>query len=313
MKLVRSIAFSLSVAGVSVFAVACGGTVESPQTSASAATKAPIGTNTHGVVRLVGDALGEVPLRPEQRAEIEKLAAEAEARHAPMGDAKKELMTAFAAQIESGTLDRAALQPKIDKVTADFEKVRADDRAALTKLHGLLDAEQRGAFVDALEKQMKAKRGERGEHMKGGFGKLKALADDLQLTDEQRGQIRDAMREAYKEGREAHKDGANAGGWRHHARGERGPGHAEGKRGGPRHGGGPHAGKRSLEAFRADTFDLDQVAPPHDAKAMARFGVDRMSGFAEKILPILTPEQRKIAADKVRAMAAGGDATLLGH
>jgi len=38
-----------------------------------------------------------------------------------------------------------------------------------------------------------------------------------------------------------------------------------------------------------------------------------MTGLAEKILPILTPEQRKIAADKVRSMAASGDATLLGH
>ncbi|MBX3260166.1 MAG: hypothetical protein KIS78_21745 [Labilithrix sp.] len=312
MKLVRSIAFSLSVAGVSVFAVACGGTVESPQTSASAATKAPIGTNTHGVVRLVGDALGEVPLRADQRAEIEKLAAEAEARHAPMSDARKELMTTLADQIEAGAIDRTALQPKIDKVTTDFEKIRADDRAALTKLHGLLDAEQRSAFVDALEKQLKAKHGERAEHVKGGFGKLKQLADDLKLTDDQRSQIRDVMREARKEGHDA-KDGANAEGWKHRARGERGASHSEWKRGGPRHGDGPHAGKRSLEAFRADTFDLDKVAPPHDAKATARFGVDRLSGFAEKVLPILTPEQRKIAADKVRAMAASGDATLLGR
>ena len=29
---------------------------------------------THGVVKLIGDALGEVALRPDQRTELEKLA-----------------------------------------------------------------------------------------------------------------------------------------------------------------------------------------------------------------------------------------------
>ncbi|MDF2698326.1 MAG: hypothetical protein K0S65_6710, partial [Labilithrix sp.] len=62
-----------------------------------------------------------------------------------------------------------------------------------------------------------------------------------------------------------------------------------------------------------ESFDLDKVAPQHDMKAMARFGTDRMSGLAEKLLPILTPEQRKIAADKIRAQATAGDASLLVH
>ncbi len=302
MKLVRSIAFSLSVASISAFAVACGGSVEhSPQTSAAASTKAPIAANGHGVVKLVGEALGEVSLRPDQRAEIEKLASDAEARHAPIADARKEVMLAFADQVEKGAIDKTALQPKIDKAAADFEKVRAEDRAAIAKLHGLLDSEQRNAFVDALEKQMKAKRGEHhGEHGKAGFGKLKQLADDLKLTDEQKSQIKDVMRDAHKEGKEA---------WKQHARGERGPKHAEGM---PERGHG-HGGKRSLEAFREDKLDLDKLAPGHDGKAMARFGADRMASFAEKIVPILTPEQRKIAADKLRTMAARGDSALLPH
>ena len=209
--------------------------------------------------------------------------------------ARKELMLAFADQVEKGSVDKAALQPKIDKVRADFEKARGEDRAALVKLHGILDAEQRGAFVDALEKQMKAKHGEHHGRGMGGFGKLKQLADDLKLTDEQRSQIRETMREAHKEGKEA---------WKGHARAEHGPSHGEWK--------GHHGGKRPLEAFREDTLDLDKVAPPRDAEAMARFGADRMHAVAEKILPILTPEQRKIAADKLRGMAERGE-TLPGQ
>lgn len=300
MKLVRSITLSLAVASVSAFSVvACGGTVEhAPQTSASAATKAPVGTNTHGLVKLVSEALGEVALRPDQRTEIEKLAQDAESRHAPMLNGRKELMLLVADQLEAGAIDMAALQPKIDRVIGDLEKAQADDRAAIAKLHGILDGEQRNAFVDALEKQLKAKRGEHGK----GFFKAKQLADDLKLTEDQRSKIHEVMRESFKEamkhhGRAAHEDGEKDGAPWHH--GEKGHGH--------------HGGKKAMEAFREDKLDLAKAAPPHDIKAMATFGTDRAKTVAEKILPLLTAEQRKLAADKVRAMAASGDASLLVH
>jgi Spy/CpxP family protein refolding chaperone len=292
MKLVRTLAFSLSVAGVSAFALACGGSVEQPQTTASAATKAPVGADAHGVVKLVGSALGDVALRPEQRTDVDKLVAEAEARHAPLASGRKELVAAFADQVEKGTIDRAALQPKIDKVAADLDAVRAEDRAALTKLHGLLDASQRGAFVDALEARMKAKHGERGER---GFGKLKQLADDLKLTDEQKSQLREVFHGARKNGREAFKQ------WRD----QHGPG-AHDK-------GGPHGGKRMLEAFRDDKLDLDKTFPTQNSKEMVQLGSERMTSFAEKVLPILTPDQRKIAADKLRSMSDGEEGQLLLH
>src|SRR5262249_1012851 len=156
-----------------------------PQTTASAATKAPVATTSHGVVRMVGEALGEVPLRADQRATIEKLAQEAEDRHTPMVSGRRQLMLAFADQIETGTIDKAALEAQIDRVMADLEKTRAQDRAAIVKLHDVLDADQRNAFVDALEKQMKAKQGEAFDRM-GGVARLKHLADELKLTDDQR-------------------------------------------------------------------------------------------------------------------------------
>jgi Spy/CpxP family protein refolding chaperone len=284
--------FCLAALGASAL-VACGGTVEhSPQTSASAATKAPVGSNTHGVVKVMGDALSEVPLRPEQRTEIEKLASDAEARHAPMAGARKELMIAFADQVEKGSIDKAALQAKADQAMAGFDKVRADDRAAFVRLHDILDSEQRNAFVDALEKQMKGKHGEMkhgGHHGgPGAFGPLKELSDELKLSDDQRSKIHELVGESMKEAR---KDG---------------PKH--GFRGAP-HGGGKHA----LEAFREDKLDLDKVAPPQDGKEMARFGTDHMTKFAEKVLPVLTSDQRTIAANKIRQFANNGDASLLGH
>lgn len=312
-RLTRSLSFRIVLglsAVVATTAVACGGSVENPQTSANAATKAPVGTNTHGLVKVVGDALGDVPLRPDQRTELEKLAQAAETRHAPMAAGRKELVTTLADQIEKGSIDRAALQPKIDRVAADIEQTRGEDRAAVARLHAILDTSQRGAFVDAIEKNFKAKHGDHPGI--AAMMKLKALADDLKLTDDQRSQIKDALKDLHKEhgrdgrdGREARDGegrGGGGGGEKHEKHGRRGGF-------GGKHGG--HEGGHGFASFRDDDWDIDKAVPAQDVKARAAEGTTRFVGVAEKILPILTPEQRKIAADKIRAHAEIGDLPLL--
>src|SRR5690349_8321288 len=102
MKL-TSLALLAALAVVPATVVACGGSVEAPQTAAGA-TKAPVGTNTHGFVKVAGEALGEVPLRTEQRTELEKIATEADQRHAAMADGRKDLANTIADQIEKGTI-----------------------------------------------------------------------------------------------------------------------------------------------------------------------------------------------------------------
>lgn len=286
MKL-TSLALLAALAVVPASVVACGGSVEAPQTAANT-TKAPVGQSTHGFVKVAGEALAEVPLRNEQRTELEKIATEADQRHASMADGRKDLTNAIADQIEKGTIDRAALQPKIDRVVADFEKVRPADQAAMARVHAILDAEQRNAFVDALEKKMHEAR---GEHHKGGpgghgFGHLMKLADDLKLTDAQRDQIKAVLRDAHKEHA---KDGD------HHRDGHKA------------HHGGPDGAKHGLEGFREDKWEPAAGGPQGDPKEHVAQGTTRMLGLAEKILPILTPEQRKIAADKLRAMSESGE------
>ena len=60
-------------------------------------------------------------------------------------------------------------------------------------------------------------------------------------------------------------------------------------------GGGP------LEAFRADDFEPGKLGPAPGGEQAAKH-MTHMIDIAEKVLPILTPEQRKIAADKIRQM-----------
>jgi Spy/CpxP family protein refolding chaperone len=312
-------ALGLSIA-LALGSAACSGQAENtaPQTSASALSKAPIGASTHGVVKMIGEALGEVPLRPDQRVELEKLAQEAEQRHVAAQAGHKELMLAVADQVEKGAIDRAALQPKIDRVVTDAEKARPEDQAALARVHALLDPSQRNAFVDALEARFAGMRGKfgkhgrhgaggHGEHAKGGehaqrgmrgghegFAGMKQLAEELKLTDEQRSQIRDVMRAGMEEHRgDAAERGKGKAGWAERAKAFR-------------------RGKEQLDAFRTETFD-PKAGAPADLHAKIEQGTTRAVSFAEKVLPILTPEQRKIAADKIRAMANKGEMGPLGH
>jgi Spy/CpxP family protein refolding chaperone len=294
MKNVRTVVFAAALGLGSFAAVGCGGSVEQPQTQASAVSKGPIAPQSHGVVKVFGEALGEVSLRPDQRTELEKLAAAADARHAAMAEGKKDLMLAVADQIDKGAIDRNALQPKIDRIVADLEKGRPEDNAALARVHAILDADQRNAFVDALESKLKARhhggddkgekkgKGEKGEGAEhggrmGGMHGLKQLAEDLELTDEQKSQIKDALKSAH-EGHSLREMAERFG-----------------------------EGKRVLESFRSDKFDANEATPaPEKLRARAAIGTSRALGVAEKVLPILTPEQRKLAAEKLRSMANAG-------
>jgi Spy/CpxP family protein refolding chaperone len=109
-------------------------------------------------------------------------------------------------------------------------------------------------------------------HDHPGMQHAKRWASDLNLTDQQRDQIRasiqakfqgqrDAMREQFRTMREQ--------------------------------------GKKMLESFREDQFTPDPNAPIFGKDKLER-GVGKMLDFAEAAVPVLTPEQRAIAAQKIR-------------
>jgi Spy/CpxP family protein refolding chaperone len=294
MRSVVSFALPLILA---VPSVACGGSVttEQPATAAAVTTRAPIAQSAHGPTKLIGDALGDVPLTAAQRTELEQLAADTEARHANARAAGKDMMLALAGQVEAGTLDRASLKAKVDAVAAALVAAQPADRAAFQKLHDLLGPDQRVAFVDAFEARAKARfagAGEAGPSGGGGPGKgmMGQWAADLALTDAQKQEIKAALEQRRQAG----------------ADGEHGPGR-------PMREGAQRAGKL-LEAFKQDRFVLDEVAPPRDIGQMTSHASERFIGLAEIALPVLTPQQRALAAQKIRervdATEVVGPATL---
>jgi Spy/CpxP family protein refolding chaperone len=287
----RGIAFVVALASAAPLA-ACGGTVSSEQAASAGSaltTRAPVAVNAHGAVRFFGQALGDVPLSPAQRSEIEQLAAEADARHADERAARGDLLNLLAAQVQSGALDRAALQPKLDAVTAALQKAQPADRAAIERLHAILTPDQRVALVDAVKARFHERMGKmRGAHP------LKKMADDLQLTDDQRAQLRAAFR-AHFEGEKAAHDGLAGGRFA----GDGGAGWDHGMR----------RGAKVLSAFEGDHFVLDEIAPPIDLPNAVAQKSGHFLTAAEVALPILTPAQRAVAAQKLRDRATGAAPT----
>jgi Spy/CpxP family protein refolding chaperone len=255
-------------------ALGCGGTTSGHAVSVPGAVRAPVAQNAHGQVRLIGEALADVPLTPEQRGDIEKLAVDADARHEGARTAKKELFLAIASQVQAGAIDRAALQPKIDALVAAAGSAQPADRVAFERLHAILAPDQRTAFVDALEAHL-------GEHIDDLRERhpMRAWAADLKLTDAQQSQIKTLLKQSFEAGREGHG-------------------------GGPWSGEGRHRGAKLLKAFKQDRFVMDEVAPAVDVGKKASTASDRFLGIASQVLPILTPEQRSVAAQKIRERAA---------
>jgi Spy/CpxP family protein refolding chaperone len=258
-------------------ALACAGSVAPAPPVAVGATRAPVAQSAHGQIKLLGEALGDVPLTDGQRAPIEQLAAEADARHEQGRAARRELLQAIASQVEAGVIDRAVLQPKIDAVVAGLQASQPADRAAFEKLHSILGPDQRVAFVDALEARI-SQRADRAREKLG----MREWADLLKLSDAQRDQIKAVLRDGIAE-------------WRHHD--HDGAPWAEGRR----------RGAKLLEAFKGDRFVFDELAPRRDAARGAGDMADRFLSVAARVLPVLTPDQRALAAQKLRERADAPD------
>ena len=290
--LLRSALSSVLLASALALAGCSGNAQEGapPATEAQGAL-APVAATTHGRVKLIGDALSQVPLRTEQRTEIEKLAADADARHESLRQAHQAVALAVADQVEKGAIDRASLQPKIDAAVAAANQSRPQDRAAFQRLHDLLDATQREAFANVLKDKMDAEHGHwRGNDTAktdgadtsphGGFGRMKQLAVDLKLTDDQISQIKDVMKAEFQQNHGA--------GMREMMKGRE---HLD----------------SVMEDFKGSTFSVDKSAPAIDLEAKVSEGTDRFVDVATKVLPILTADQRTVAAQKIREHAASGN------
>jgi Spy/CpxP family protein refolding chaperone len=247
--------------------VALSGCASSTEGQAAAAAQVGMNEDPPEVAHMgfIREALAKVSLRADQRPLVEQLGREAEARHEPIRNARIALQGALADQVTAGKIDRTLLKPQIDALLQTIEQSRAADRVALGRLHDILDKTQRNQFVDAVEDGFKQRM-----HDRPGMQHAKRWAADLNLSDQQRDQIRASMQARFQGQREAMKEQM----------------HTMRKQ-----------GKKMLESFREDQFTPDGTIFGRDK---IERGISRMIDFAETALPVLTPEQRAIAAQKIR-------------
>ncbi|MGZ3478572.1 MAG: hypothetical protein ACXVCJ_28990 [Polyangiales bacterium] len=229
----------------------------------ASATQHHSARKAQGPASLISIALRDpsIKLTDTQRATIEAAAKTLAPKHQDHSTQK----AALAAAVRAGNVDALMAKPSTD--------VKTDKKAALsnalTVLHSTLTKEQRVALVAAAGKRHEGNKGDKVAHAKHDGKNGKGMFASLDLTQEQKDQIKAKM----LEGKPAKKTEADREAMKakfvamKKARAEK------------------------LQSFTADSFDVAAfLARPEGEKAVHQGG---MSHKLAVILPILTPDQRE--------------------
>jgi hypothetical protein len=176
--------------------------------------------------------------------------------------AKDDLLLAVADQLDSGKIDRTALQPKVDRLANVLQKASPVTRAALDQLHRILTPEQRGQFADALSQAID----ERRDSERSGAW-IERWASELGLSGSQKCDLTRAVEASEKPATTTDEQ---------------------------------RPIDRLLEQFKGDSFSADRALAGADPAQRARTLADRIVGTAQKVGSVLTDAQRVRAAELLR-------------
>jgi len=218
---------------------------------------------------LISEALSEVSLHGDQKGAVDAIKKDVAAKHAAVKQAKKDLLEAVADQVDAGTFDKKAIKAiGDDLVVAEMAEAKAQ-RTALDKLHMILDKGQRDKLATAVEARV--------DHDKSGVSgreELAKIAKILKLDPGQEKAIAVFMKDAPQD------DGDRQAQAKEHEH-------------------------KLLDSFRGDKFDALKALPPSAARERNQAEIGRMIGVVEKLLPVLTPEQRARCAEIFRDRSTG--------
>jgi hypothetical protein len=227
----------------------------------------------HGFVQIIGESLSEVTLRPDQESAVEALGAHIEPLQAKVDEAEDELLLALSEQVRDGTIHRQTLEPQVTAYVDARQEVSGELRAALEQLHDLLDPTQREDLADAIESRVHAVR----RAILAGQ-KLNSLAAALDLTDAQKQTIAEGL--------------AQLAPALEHER---------------------VAIHQAIEAFRGETFSIEDFLPVSKVPVRAQKRAERIIDLTEAIAAVLDASQREKLADRIRAVATGHADDLTGE
>jgi len=244
-----------------VGAVASGAAGAEPAPAVGAET--PAANTPHGLIQLIGDALGDVSLRPDQQDAVEALGAKVEPLQATVDQAESDLLTMLAEQVSAGAIDLAAIEPNILAYATAREDVSAGLRSAIEELHLILDPTQRMDFADSLEcgvhdVLLALTSGER----------LDDFAQTLGLNDAQKQDLSDDLGELTPM-LDAARQSLHA----------------------------------VIEGFRSDTFSIEQFMPQNEVFAKAEQRAEMIVDVTDLFMDVLNPSQRDELAQRIREAA----------
>jgi uncharacterized membrane protein len=247
---------SLALVAGSLALVACGGTGSATDTKEESAAS-PIAER----VPFLDVALrADIGLRDDQRKSLEALRATLATKNDAVRGEGKALANMLADALEKGSLDKAAADAQVAKIAAASAAVRPDIQAAIAAVHATLDPAQREALAAAMKEH-------KGRHFGfgGGKGHMLAVMKELDLTSEQRDQLRAI--------------------W--HAQHENGGDHQAKKT----------AFHAALDSFAKPDFDVKSLPEPH--RNPATFA-ERGVALVQAAIPILDQAQRQKLAAAIR-------------
>jgi Spy/CpxP family protein refolding chaperone len=255
---------------------------DSPPASSTQQPPAPPaqGSKTQGaksdagdIVQLVDGALAGIDLRPDQKDALQKLGADVDDKVGAVDQAKRDFLLVLAKQIGSGTVDKDALQPRMQAVEQAAAAASPDVRTAFQKMHDILDADQRKQFVSNFKDELMKDQNDLDPKTQ-----LDKVSQTLSLTDDQKQKVAGILESDQGADDKMHKRIETV-----------------------------------LDAFPSDTFSIDHVLPVGSVQDRTRKVLGRIADNASQITDILTPEQRTTAADaitsKVSRSSAGGSTT----
>jgi hypothetical protein len=215
--------------------------------------------------------MSKLALRADQRATLESMAKDMESKLAPARKLRGEAVAEVVRQVRAGKVERARLETLLKRAEVFHTSLRPTVLVALNNLHRTLDASQRSKLVDRLEKRG----GHRGP--RHGFRALREVTRKLKLSDDQLDRIQAVVKES---------------------------------------GGG--MGERlsqmmklhdqlddAKQAFLGDRFNAADLEILKAVPGLVRSHIERAIRAAEKILPILSAEQRTAAAKLIEEHARG--------
>ncbi len=228
-----------------------------------------------GVTLFIAMSLDTLGVSPEQRAAVEKVRAELDARMEPARAADQALLTALADGVAAGAIDATKVDAAVAQVASSVALVHDASTSALDALHEVLTPLQRATLMDKVESHWAVwQNANAGDPARPSASHLAELAKDLDLSPDQVDKIGVALGGGTAAAPPLDRQKVAA--------------HLKG----------------FDDAFRGDKFEAKSLTTASDANAhVAGWGAAHMAHFVETVSPLLTTEQRAALAERLREHA----------